>query len=208
MNALCKMVAAVVVLGAGFSQAYGQGTVTFDGPPLQPPGTARVVQEYHELGMWFVPLPGTDGFGRRGRNPSFGWPDNGTAYIQAALGDSLQFGLDDGSEFGLISVDLAEYSDLFQTPRVVRFTGYRSDSSSVTNELVTDGIIDGTGPLADFETLYFGPQFARLTWVQVSTIGWSLDNLVFDIPEPGAGALLVVGTALLGLRFLNRKRSV
>src|SRR5512134_2296354 len=138
MNSLSNCLAAALLL-ATFSQAAGQGTITFDGPPVQAPGTARVVQEYHELGMWFAALPGTAGFVRRGASPRSFWPDNGTAYLQAGLGDSLQFGLDGGSEFSLISVDLSEFSTLYPTPQVVRFIGYKSDGSSVTNELVTDG---------------------------------------------------------------------
>ena len=40
---------------------YGQDTlqhlrITFDGPPPQPPGTGRVVEEYREIGVKFDPL--------------------------------------------------------------------------------------------------------------------------------------------------------
>src|ERR1035437_8226560 len=69
-------------------------TVTFDGPPLQPPGSGYTVQSYWESGVWFRTIPGTDGFGRRWSSPTPGWPDDGSPYLQAALGDSLTFGLD------------------------------------------------------------------------------------------------------------------
>lgn len=187
--------------------AHAQGTITFDGTPLQPPGTTFNTQSYHESGVWFAPILGSDGFGRRGSNPpAAGWPDNGTAYVLAGLGDSLMFGLDDGSEFGLSSVDLAEWSTLYQEPLTVRFVGYKSDGSTVTAELVTDGIIDGTGPLADFQTLHFDSRFTGLTRMQIPTTGWSLDNLVVTIPEPGTGAFFVFGVALLGLRCFKRKQ--
>src|SRR5207244_583342 len=128
------------------------------------------------------------GFGRRGTPTNAHWPDNGTAYLQAALGDSLKFSFINGSLFDLRSVDLAEYSTVVPDGRA-RFIGYRQDGTTVTADLTTDGIIDGTGPLADFETFYFGPEFSGLTRVEVPTFG-SLDNLRVFVPEPGMGGLM------------------
>ena len=105
----------------------------------------------------------------------------------------------------LLSVDLAEYSTAFQQPAAVRFVGYKPDGSTVTTNMTTDGIIDGTGPLADFETFTFGPEFSGLIRVEIPTALWSLDNLRIFVPEPGTGALLVVGAAVLAVRFLKRK---
>ena len=63
--------------------------------------------------MWFRPLgvvgPG-NGFSRRGGGSPAFVPDNGTAYIVGALGDSLKMSFTDGTIFDLFSVDLAEYS--------------------------------------------------------------------------------------------------
>jgi hypothetical protein len=208
MNSSYSFLVALCALLLSLRGAGAQGTITFDGPPVQPPGTARVVQEYHESGVWFAPIPGSDGFVRRGSNPPAAfWPDNGTAYVVASLGDSLMFGLDDGSEFGLSSVELAEWSTDYPEPVSVRFVGYKPDGSTVTTDLVTDGIMDGTGPLADFQTLYFGPEFSGLVQVRIPTYGWSLDNLVVTIPEPSAGGLLFLGAALSGLSFLKRKQA-
>lgn len=206
MNSSGSLLLAICALLLSPREAHAQGTITFDGPPLIPSGSARVVQSYSESGVWFAPILGTDGFVRRGNSPSPGWPDNGSAYLQAGLGDSLMLGLDDGSEFGLVSVDLAEFSTFYQEPLIVQFVGYKSDGSSVTNNFVTDGFIDGTGPLADFQTLYFAPAFSGLTRVRVPTTGWCLDNLVVSIPEPSSGALYVLGAALLCFRFFKRKR--
>lgn len=190
---VARYYAGLLLVASSLVPCSGQGTITFDGLPLQPPGTSFTVQQYFESGVWFAPIAGSVGFGRRGSNPRDGWPDNGSAYAQAGLGDSLMFGLDDGSSFRLLSVDLAEFSILYAEAVMVRFTGYFADGSSVTTDLVTDGIIDGTGPLADFQTFYFGPEFSNLMRVEIPTFGWSLDNLVIAIPEPGSGALLLVG---------------
>jgi len=188
--------------------ADAQGTVTFDGPPIQPPGTGYLIQYYEEAGVWFRPIPGTDGFVRQGSDPRPFSPDNGTAYLQAALGASLMFGMLDGSDFNLVSVDLAEWSTDYPEPVRVHFVGYRRDGTMVTTDLLTDGIMDGTGPLSDFQTLNFGPEFSGVYQVQIPTIGYALDNLVVAIPEPGALPLLTLGAGIFcALRLRTRKSS-
>jgi hypothetical protein len=207
-HALRSLWLQLVALGPLFvlAQCYGQGTftrITFDGPPTQPPGTVYNTQQYHENDMSFTPLPGSVGFGRAGGGIAQ-LPDNGTAYLQAALGQSLTFSFINGSVFDMRSLDLAEYSTVVPDAETVHFIGYRLDGSIVTANFTTDGIIDGTGPLADFQTFYFGPEFSDLARVEVPTFG-SLDNLVLSVPEPGTGALVILGAALLGVRFLKRK---
>ena len=78
------------------------------------------------------------------------------------------------------------------------YRGYRPDGSMVTTDVTTDGIIDGTGPLADFQTFNF-QGFTGLSRVEIPTYGWSLDNLQvsFNVPEPASAALLLAGGSLL-----------
>jgi hypothetical protein len=195
-------------------QCSGQGTlhITFDGAPFQPPGTGYFVQQYFESNVWFRPLgvvgPG-NGFGRiGGGSPSF-IPDNGTAFIDAALSDSLMFSFLDNSLFDLVAVDLAEYSTTVPDARTVHFVGYRQDGTIVTTDLTTDGIIDGTGPLTDFQTFTFDKEWSDLTRVEIPGYGWSLDNLVlsYPVPEPASTALLLVGAGLLSVRLFKRKQA-
>jgi hypothetical protein len=189
---------------------HGQGNfqpirITFDGPPLQPPGTSRVTDNYSESGVWFRSFTNalgyTDGFIRSGvpteADPR--WPDNGTAYLQADNLSTLAFSFTNGWLFSLQAVDLAEYSLVVPDAVTVRFVGYRYDGSKLVTHLTTDGIMDGMGPLADFETFQFGPEWYGLTRVEIPIPGWSLDNLVVVrwIPEPGTGALLLVGGLVL-----------
>ena len=180
--------------------------IGFEGPPPQPPGTSFFVQQYFESGMWFRPLgvigPG-NGFGRTGGGIA-ALPENGTAYLQALLGDSLQFSFINLTPFSLISVDLAEYSTVVPDAVTVHFIGYRSDGSIVTQDFTTDGIIDGTGPIQDFQTFQFGPEFSGLTRVEIPTFGWSLDNLIVAVPEPSTFALLIAGAPVLWV--LRRRR--
>jgi len=216
VRSLCAWLAALAPFFA-LTQCTGQGTftrITFDGPPLIAPGTGRIVQQYYESGISFTPInPNAPfaGFARYGMptaNTS-AWPDNGTAFLDAPLGASLQFSAMNGSLFSLVSVDLAEYATTFAEPLTVQFVGYMPDGSTVMTNFVTDGIIDGIGPLADFQTFHFGLEFSGLRRVEVPTIGWSLDNLALwrDVPEPGTGALLGLAAALLGVRSLRGKRS-
>ena len=195
------------------TQGLGQSPVqiTFDGFPVQPPGTAAFVQQYYEAGMWFRPLgivgPG-NGFVRVGAQPVPGRPDNGTGYLQATLGDSLLFSFLNGSTFNLVSVDLAEYSTVVPNAVTVPFVGYRADGSVANASFTTDGIIDGTGPLADFQTFYFGPEFSGLTRVEIPSHLWSLDNLVVAVPEPTVGSLLAIGGLLVvGIKFGRKFRA-
>ena len=147
------------------------------------------------------------GFVRQGSNPVHWWPDNGTAYLQLSLGDSLTFGMLDGSDFNLVSVDLAEWSTAYPEAVRVRFVGYRRDGTVVTTDLLTDGIMDGTGPLSDFQTLNFGPEFFGVYQVQIPTHGFHLDNLVVVIPEPGALHLLALGAGIFCSIRLRKKKS-
>jgi hypothetical protein len=147
----------------------------------------------------FRPIPPSYGFGRVGPT-SGGFADNGTVHLKAAFTDSLMFRFTNGSTFGVVSLDLAEYSTAFQSPLTIHFVGYHQDGSTITHDFITDGIIDGTGPLADFQTFYFDSSWNNLTRVEIPTYGWSLDNLVVSIPEPGSGALLLAGGLLLWSR--------
>ncbi len=87
-------------------------------------------------------------------------------------------------------MDLVEYATTFARPLTVQFVDYKPDGSTVMAYVATDGIIDAIGPLTDFQTFYFGPEFSGLTRVEVPTFGWSLDNLRLwrNAPEPGADA--------------------
>jgi hypothetical protein len=183
--------------------SLGQGTIniTFDGPPPQPVGTSYGYSKYIEAGVSFTPIDPNAPFAQFGRRRGGGtpppyWPDNGTAYLQTGIADSVKFSFLNNSFFGVSSVDLAGFSDV-EPDFSVQFVGYRPDGSTVINDFSGNGL--------DFKTFYFGPEFTGLSRVEISTIGWSLDNLVVSIPEPSVSALLVFG-CILGLPFLVRKR--
>ena len=210
----CVVTALAAALGApplALAQTHYQPVViTFDGPPVIRPGTSRIVQGYNESGMAFTPIdPDAPwaGFGRMGSNPPVSSPDNGTAYLKADSLSTLKFVSTTHLLFGLLAVDLAEYSTVALHQEAVLFIGYRYDGVVLTTTHITDGIMDGTGPLADFQTFHFGPEWSDLERVEIPTPGWSLDNLVIGrpaVPEPASGTLLGVGG--LALWCLRQRR--
>ena len=141
-------------------------------------------------------------------------PQNGTPYLQQIGPNALiataypQSSL--GGRFAVISVDLAEYSTVVD-PELARFVGYRTDGEVVTAEFMPDGIIDSSGPLADFETYHFDDRFNDLIRFEAVQFA-SLDNLVFAqaVPEPTAMVLLAVGGAalMLGQQGMKRRRDL
>jgi len=179
---------------------FGQGTfrITFDGPPPQPTNSDYTLQNYYEGGMWFRPLQGSAGFGRTGGGLTSLFPYDGSPYLHGAFGDSLAFSFQTGSLFGVFSVDLAGYSTVVPD-FTVDFVGYRSDGSTISTSFSGNGI--------DFRTVNFGPDWSSgLTRVEIPNYGWSLDNLVVSIPEPSAGALVLVGTLAFGFWRMKKEK--
>jgi hypothetical protein len=83
----------------------------------------------------------------------------------------------DGLEFDLISLDLAEYSTV-AIPPVALFEGIKRDGSVVNFSFTPDGIIDGSGPNADFQTITFPPDWTDLVKVQVLSEVVAIDHVV------------------------------
>lgn len=203
---------AITVVGAAAQGTYLRN-ISFDGSPVIPAGWNIGVKYYYEDSMTFTPLDADGEFGRAGPGQQSWFPDNGTGYLLQAAFDTLagargQFPIP--SRFGLYSVDLSEFSDLYAFPAPVEFIGYRSDGTIVSKVFTTDGIIDGSGPLPDFQTLFFDLRFNDLVRFEVPSHGYALDNLVFFdvVPEPSIGALLFPATALFWpkLRAVKRRQ--
>lgn len=197
----------VVLLSTGNLDGQGTIRIGFEGPPVLRPGARIEVQGYSEGGVWFGPIPGTDGFARTwSGDPQVAY--NGTiAFLQATLGDSLMFGLLNSSSFTPLSVDLAGYSTVVPGPVTVPFVGYRPDGSTVTTSFTTDGIVLGPSGPGDFQTFFFPADFSDVYRVEIPAYGWSLDNLVLSVPEPSTSALLTFGAALAALGGSRRKNN-
>ncbi len=177
---------------------FGQGTLTatFDGPPVQPPGSAFNVQSYSESGMYFLPLAGSDGFGRVWSNAPSALPNDGTPYLDASAGDSLKFGFRNGASFSVSAVDLAGYSTVVPNFSV-EFIGTLENGGTVSTTFSGSGI--------DFSTFHFGPEWTGLTSVEIPNDAWSMDNLSVIVPEPGNAEMFALGAVVISLRRSRRK---
>ena len=89
----------------------------------------------------------------------------------------------DQAGFSVLAVDLAEYSFLFAEPMNVTFTGYHSDGSTVVQTFLLDGVMDGPGLVADFQTFQFNSGFTNLVLLEGSSGAWHMDNLVVTLQE-------------------------
>jgi hypothetical protein len=130
-------------------------------------------------------------------------PNNGTPHIAPLfLQKPLSIARVDGGVFHLHSVDLAEYSTVYPQPKGITFTGVKSNSTTVSTTFTIDGVIDGTGPLADFQTFTFPATFRDLISAQVTVDVYALDNLVFENVSVSP-ASAVMNTASAGAATLD-----
>jgi hypothetical protein len=153
------------------STSFGQSpvTVTFDGPPYDPPNYGVVTYFYNEGGVNF-----SGNFGRMHTNTTSSWPKDGSTYIQEGIGFSFDR---NGSLFGLMSVDLAGYSAPYPD-MAISFVGYRPDGTTITTNFSGSGLT--------FQTYYLGPEWAfGLTRVETGMTDWSMDNVVVATAPTG-----------------------
>jgi hypothetical protein len=102
----------------------------------------------------------------------------------------------DGGIFDLLQLDITE-SLISAGAHEVEIVGAHFDASTVTRNITLDLLIDGTGPLVDFETLVFDYQWADLTSVTFTALSgareaeWGIDNVIigyvdcFDLDDDG-----------------------
>ncbi len=113
-------------------------------------------------------------------------------------------------------MDLSEYSTVFAGDILqIRFDGTKTDGKLVRATFLLDGIIDGAGPINDFQTFYFDSSFTDLATVSLYSrfqgeptyIGWNqgaMDKLVVSIvPEPGSMGLLIFSLAFTRIRVFR-----
>jgi len=206
-----QAVALIATVLVSSTVAAQNRTVTFDWiPRIQSDQQIGGYSIYLEVGMQFTALGRTvyDANLTRNGGGIQRFAFNGTAYLNQTPGSTVVVGLPKwsvyGTTFGVVSVDLAEYSTLFQMPREAVFVGYRPDGGVVTNVFWTDGIIDSLGPENDFQRLYFGEGFDNITRLEILKFD-ALDNLVVKpaVPEPATWMLLVLGGVIV---LVNHKR--
>ena len=154
-------------------------------------------------------------------------PDNrivrnaSTSYLAAeaaaSLGQPVTVTRTNNALFTLNSVDVAELwlpGQSLSDFRDVVFTGFQQGGGMLSLTFTLDGIRDGTGGVADFQTLAFmgwtNLQSFSVTGVNANGAfgDYSIDNIVFDaaggVPEPSTWALLVLGFGAAGAAMRRR----
>ncbi len=185
----------------------GQGTFKFEGQPI---GTVSGgLGTYTEGGMRFSVISPGSMYAIGGGVASY--PDNGSAYLYAP-DNGIWFGptntFPSSAAFNLISFDAAEHAG--GGPLSLMVIGYKPMAGTVTNFFAMDGIIDGTGPLQDFQTFTLSSDFTSLFRVEIYG-RLALDNVFVTsaILEPTTGSLALVGAggAVAWSRFRRNRRS-
>lgn len=111
-----------------------------------------------------------------------GFPNNGGNYVRCLSADkAMIFGHQDGLAFDVHSVDLSEYSVIVKYPGSVRFYGHHPDGSVSEQIFQLDRIMDGNGPLEDFETFSFGTNFQNVVSLVASNAPFHMDNLLVTL---------------------------
>ncbi len=81
---------------------------------------------------------------------------------------------------------------------MLRVVGFQRDGTTVTNDFTNVG--------DSFQTVQLGSGFVNLNTVRL-TGGFAFDNVVVGIPEPSAGALILLAPAVAsGYARLRRRR--
>jgi len=143
-------------------------------------------------------------------------PSNETNYVGSESPSITTMAATDGATFSLISIDLAELFVGREGYDDVRIDGILLGGGTATSMFTLDGVNDGPGGEADFETFLLSGGFSNLTSIVLTATDssnprFSFDNIVVDtmmttsVPEPGTLALLGVGLA--GIGFARKRKT-
>jgi PEP-CTERM motif len=208
-----RVLTLVALLVAGnIGNAYA-AVITFEDLAVAP-GTITNEGDLVSGGFLFDTL--ADHSHRANRNAD---ADNGSTYmgIDDVAGDNpTTFSRTGGGAFALTSIDIAEWLAGDAYARQIQVTGNLFGGGTVSALLTLDGIFDGIGPLADFQTFTFGAAWGNLSSVVLKGIGspsffgqdyFAIDNIGVEVvPEPGTLSLVGLGFAyLFGRRRRHRR---
>ncbi len=163
------------------------GSVVIDFEALASPGTGFTYLASHSEDGFTVADPANPG------NDAFGAPQSGntdfyqgsTALVGNWPGDATVLTKDDGGEFDVSSIGVAELGTTDTAPIEITFTGTRADASTVSATFTTDGA-------PGFETFAFDgfTALVSLSWIQVAPY-YQFDDIAVVLPaeDPPTGDL-------------------
>ena len=196
-----------------FASSLQAALITFDGIPSA--GNPILGAPVFDSGFSF----GSSHFHTIDSPAIFGGADNGSpVYLgeeDGSLGVDIVMSQLGGGAFSFSQFDGAELFVAapggFPNATSILVTGALSGGGSVSATFALDGIVDGAGGAADFQTFFLPGSFTNLTSVTFSgligssgTGGLGIDNIVVDtVPEPSTVFLLGLGlTGILARRRL------
>jgi hypothetical protein len=216
----CLLQAMIVVLSSAGAAAFATvglaANVDYEGEPLGPvpPLTVLVFE-----GPVFVQALDTSEIAD-GVACAPNCPDNGTKYQLshgAGIAGSVFIWIDpdlescrpDCNPFDLSKIDVAEPTLSTGPINLIIFAAFREGGGELF-EFVTDGVVDGVGGQADFETVVLPDRFRDLESVIIVSafpyLGVAIDNIIV-VPEPRALTALGSGIAMLALLYRRRRHS-
>jgi len=217
MKSRIQMFLSVVVLIGAFVARANAVVINFEDIAAAP-GTDFIEANETSAGFFFTSPSNHIHRDNAGSNSSFA--DNGSTYLLIHdnggqnPNNALTMATVSGATFSINGLDLSE-----------GFLGFGADSvhvlgnlfggGTISTDFVLDGIIDGNGPLNDFEHVSFGAGWTNLTSVTFSGVAgtvnehaFAVDNIEVDranVPEPSL--VLLLGIGLAGLGVYKRKRA-
>ncbi len=216
MRSRIRVFAVALMAVGAFATRASASLITFEDIAVAP-GTSLIEASETSGGFLFT-APTNHIHRTNAGNDSFA--DNGTTYLFTHdnggqnANNALTMALVTGGTFSLNSLDLSE-----------GFVGFGADSVHVVGNLfgggtimadfLLDGVIDGIGPLNDFQGIVFGAGWNNLLDVTFSGVGgtvnehaFAVDNILVNenaVPEPSLLALF--GLGLAGLRLRRQRRA-
>ncbi|MGI8605491.1 MAG: hypothetical protein ACR2OZ_21155 [Verrucomicrobiales bacterium] len=189
----CKLLTYFLLTHSGVA-----ATLLYDNAPF--PTGGRVETSLIEQGF-----ATTGRFTHSGTQLSGRSSNESTGFLSVIHGDQVSVRSTSGALFDAVSVDLAEYSDVFRFPATIQFFATQSDGTSISTVFVTDGLFDGPGGIADFQTVSFPSSFKNLQSVYTKTINifggdnaFSMDNLTVNtVPEPNVASMIICGILVI-----------
>jgi len=136
--------------------------------------------------------------------------DGSTYFVTDADPSQTTFSQVGDAAFALISIDYAEWVGT-NSARKITATGFRVGGTIVSADLFLDGIFDGQGGAADFQTFNFDSTWTNLLSVKLvgsnaltGTLNYfAIDNLVVSDAVPEPATLTLVG---FGCAYMIRRR--
>lgn len=119
-----------------------------------------------------------------------------------------------GSTFNLGTIDFAEWGSIQHHADWVVVTGTYATGGTISQTVSLDGILDGTGGLADFQTETFN--WTGLSQVHFEGVGpgsgddnFAIDNLTITVnaPIPEPATLTLLGLGLVGMAVRRRRQA-